>query len=125
VFKHKFLFRFQRFILNYLQTLGQNMLSIIISYGLFGISSSSGILNTRKHNASTSGSVSVVKSKKEDSCSVRSLRSGFQTWCFLEQCRILGCCVALVRTDVSEELIASIIRVTRIGEVGTLAVTNN
>jgi hypothetical protein len=33
--------------------------------------------------------------------------------------------VALVRTDVSEELIANIIRVTRIGEVGTLAVTSN
>jgi hypothetical protein len=34
--------------------------------------------------------------------------------------------VALVRTDVSEELSASIIMVTRIGEVGTtLAVTNN
>jgi hypothetical protein len=34
--------------------------------------------------------------------------------------------VALVRTDVSEELIASIIRVTRIGELGrTLAVTSN
>jgi hypothetical protein len=34
--------------------------------------------------------------------------------------------VALVRTDVSEELNASIIRVTRIGEVGTtLAVTSN
>jgi hypothetical protein len=34
--------------------------------------------------------------------------------------------VALVRTDVSEELTASIIRVTRIGELGTtLAVTNN
>jgi hypothetical protein len=33
--------------------------------------------------------------------------------------------VALVRTDVSEELNASIIRVTRIGEVGTtLAVTS-
>jgi hypothetical protein len=31
--------------------------------------------------------------------------------------------VALVRTDVSEELIASIIRVTTIGELGTLAVT--
>jgi hypothetical protein len=30
--------------------------------------------------------------------------------------------VALVRTDVSEELIASIIRVTRIGELGTLSV---
>jgi hypothetical protein len=34
--------------------------------------------------------------------------------------------VALVRTDVSEELIASIIRVTRIGELGTtLAITSN
>jgi hypothetical protein len=31
--------------------------------------------------------------------------------------------VALVRTDVAEELSASIIRVTRIGELGTLAVT--
>jgi hypothetical protein len=31
--------------------------------------------------------------------------------------------VALVRTDVSEELGTSIIRVTRIGELGTLAVT--
>jgi hypothetical protein len=35
-------------------------------------------------------------------------------------------CVALVRTDVSEELSASFIRLTRIGELGiTLAVTNN
>jgi hypothetical protein len=33
--------------------------------------------------------------------------------------------VALVRTDVSEELRASIIRVTRFGELGTLAVTSN
>jgi hypothetical protein len=34
-------------------------------------------------------------------------------------------CVALVRTDVSEELSASIIRVKRIGELGTtLAVTS-
>jgi hypothetical protein len=34
--------------------------------------------------------------------------------------------VALVRTDVSEELSASCIRVTRIGEIGTtLAVTSN
>jgi hypothetical protein len=33
-------------------------------------------------------------------------------------------CLALVRTDASEELITSIIRVTRIGELGTtLAVT--
>jgi hypothetical protein len=33
--------------------------------------------------------------------------------------------VALVRTDVSEERSASIIRVTRMGELGTLAVTSN
>jgi hypothetical protein len=33
--------------------------------------------------------------------------------------------VALVRTGVSEELSASIIRETRIGELGTLAVTSN
>jgi hypothetical protein len=33
--------------------------------------------------------------------------------------------VALVRTDVSEEFSASIIRVTRIGELGTLAVTSD
>jgi hypothetical protein len=32
--------------------------------------------------------------------------------------------VALVRTDVSEELSASFIRVTRISELGTLAVTS-
>jgi hypothetical protein len=30
------------------------------------------------------------------------------------------CCVALVRTDVLEELSASIIMVTRIGELGTM-----
>jgi hypothetical protein len=35
-------------------------------------------------------------------------------------------CVTLVRTDVSEELNASFIRVTRIGEIGTtLSVTSN
>jgi hypothetical protein len=33
--------------------------------------------------------------------------------------------VNLVRTDVSVELIAYIIKVTRIGELGTLAVTSN
>jgi hypothetical protein len=32
---------------------------------------------------------------------------------------------AIVRTDASEELSASIIRVTRIGGLGTLAVTSN
>jgi hypothetical protein len=36
------------------------------------------------------------------------------------------CCVALVRTDVSEELIISVIRVTSIGELGTmLALTSD
>jgi hypothetical protein len=36
------------------------------------------------------------------------------------------CRVALVRTDISEELSASFIRMTRIGELGTtLDVTNN
>jgi hypothetical protein len=34
-------------------------------------------------------------------------------------------CVALVRTDVSEEHTASISRVTRIGKLGMLAVTSN
>jgi hypothetical protein len=33
--------------------------------------------------------------------------------------------VALVRTDVSEELSVSIIRVTRVDELGTLAITSN
>jgi hypothetical protein len=33
--------------------------------------------------------------------------------------------VALVRTDVPEELSASIIRVTRISELGALAITSN
>jgi hypothetical protein len=33
--------------------------------------------------------------------------------------------VALVRTEVSEELSAFVIRATRIGELGTLAVTSN
>jgi hypothetical protein len=33
--------------------------------------------------------------------------------------------VALVRTDVSEERSAYIIKVTRIGELGTLAITSN
>jgi hypothetical protein len=33
--------------------------------------------------------------------------------------------MAVVRTDVSEERIASIIRVKRISELGTLAVTSN
>jgi hypothetical protein len=33
--------------------------------------------------------------------------------------------VALVKTDVSDDCSASIIRVTRIGELGTLAVTSN
>jgi hypothetical protein len=33
--------------------------------------------------------------------------------------------VDLVRTDVSEQLMASIIRVTRIGELGTMLVVNS
>jgi hypothetical protein len=33
--------------------------------------------------------------------------------------------VALLRTDVSEERSASIIRVTRVGELGTLVITSN
>jgi hypothetical protein len=33
--------------------------------------------------------------------------------------------VVLLRTDVSEECIATIIRVTRIGELRTLAITSN
>jgi hypothetical protein len=35
------------------------------------------------------------------------------------------CRVALVRTDVSEDLSASIIRVTRMGELGTLALISD
>jgi hypothetical protein len=43
-----------------------------------------------------------------------------------EEYRLLGCyTVSLVRTDVSEGRIASIIRVTKICELGTFAVTNN
>jgi hypothetical protein len=34
-------------------------------------------------------------------------------------------CVALVRTDVSKEPSASFIRVTKIGEMGKLAITSN
>jgi hypothetical protein len=33
--------------------------------------------------------------------------------------------VSLVRTDISEELSTSIIKVTRMGELGTLAITSN
>jgi hypothetical protein len=38
---------------------------------------------------------------------------------FLEECRLLGCYAvwSLIRTDVSDERIASIIKVTRIGEL--------
>jgi uncharacterized membrane protein YGL010W len=36
---------------------------------------------------------------------------------------VMLCRVALVKTDVSEELSASFIRVTRIGELGTILVT--
>jgi hypothetical protein len=37
----------------------------------------------------------------------------------------MSCRVALVKTKVSEELSASIIRVARIGELGTLAITTD
>jgi hypothetical protein len=37
----------------------------------------------------------------------------------------MSCHVAVIRTDVSEEHIASIITVTRIGDLGTFPVTNN
>jgi hypothetical protein len=58
---------------------------------------------------------------------------GVGDYCCCEEWRLLGCSssgmlrrVALVRTDVSEELRASFIRVTRIGKLGTtLAVTCN
>jgi hypothetical protein len=68
-------------------------------------------------------------------------RKGLGLWTKLKPCKISGfhggdyeewrllrwyALVALVRTDVSEELIASFIRVTRIGELGTtLALTSN
>jgi hypothetical protein len=44
-----------------------------------------------------------------------------------EECHLLGCYtgVALVRTDVLGEVSAFIIRVTRICELGTLAVNSN
>jgi hypothetical protein len=42
----------------------------------------------------------------------------------MASCGLLRC-VALVKTDVSEELNAYIIRMARIGELGTLAVTSN
>jgi hypothetical protein len=51
----------------------------------------------------------------------------FLTTELVEDCRLLGCyAVWLVRTDVSEERSPSIIRVVRIGELGTtLTVTSN
>jgi hypothetical protein len=36
-----------------------------------------------------------------------------------------GMCVVLVGTDVSEELSGSIVRMTRVGELGSLAVTSS
>jgi hypothetical protein len=53
--------------------------------------------------------------------------SGFHSGDY-EECRLPGCYAVwlFARTDVSEEHTASIIRVTRIGELGiTLAVTSN
>jgi hypothetical protein len=52
----------------------------------------------------------------------RRSKDGLEEWC------LLGCYAVwlLLRTDVSEELSASFISVTRIGELGTtLAVTSN
>jgi hypothetical protein len=42
-----------------------------------------------------------------------------------EECSIPGCRVAFVKTDVSEELVVSIIEVKRISELVTLAATSN
>jgi hypothetical protein len=74
----------------------------------------------------------------------QSLSVKISRWCLIKKkpwpCKISGfhgrwlwrmassgilCNVGLVRTDVSEELSAPFIRVTRIGELGTLAVTSN
>jgi hypothetical protein len=51
----------------------------------------------------------------------------WQKWTDSEECCPLGMLryMALLRTDISEEHIASIMRVTRIGKLGTLAETSN
>jgi hypothetical protein len=49
------------------------------------------------------------------------LENSFSTWRMVSSGMLRR--VALVRTDVSDELLASIIRVTRIREIGTLLVT--
>jgi hypothetical protein len=65
--------------------------------------------------------VSITKPNRLILCKIWGLHDGDY-----EECCLLRCdAVWLVRTKVSEERIASIIRVTTIGELGTLAVTSN
>jgi hypothetical protein len=52
-----------------------------------------------------------------DLCKIRGFHGDYEEWMLHR--------MALARTDVSEELSASIIRGTRIGELGTLLVTAN
>jgi hypothetical protein len=60
--------------------------------------------------------VSATESSRLMVCKI----CGFHGGDYEERC-LLGCyAVALVRTDVSEEGISSIIRVTKIGELGTM-----
>jgi hypothetical protein len=68
----------------------------------------------------TDNDLSASPDKKElFSSSVIKTNSGTQPAPFEEWC-LLGCyAVWLIRTDVSEELSASFIKVTRIGELGT------
>jgi hypothetical protein len=73
---------------------------------------------------STAEITGFIRSRNESGIPRSSLKTGIKFRCRMAFSRML-LRVALVRTDVSEELSASIIRVTRIGELGTLAVTSN